>query len=707
MKSPIVDVLRRIAGFPEHAETWHDGVAVFSYRDDFALLWGLDGPTTAAAMPSPIHVDGFVKKLEDHRAVLGGGDPKLTIVVVWDGMPRHGDTTVDRFVTPYDWAVVLPRRIRRHGPGASSSRNVGPRIWILDDVHAFRQTAPGGSSIRRLQKSLPWIQDYRVVDHRTGNVVANADFPLSDSVALVEHLQNLSPHATTNAGSGGDGDGALESVLEVWSLSLGRQEDRHSVANLIAPAVLAAEVGALPFLQMSQPERALVVGLRAAGLMPPTSGGSTDAGSGILSSSSGIFRGDGGVKLALVDDRFERGYHHVLATALFGSKYKPSYASADGRVWRYRADQSQNLLTCRDDDGWLVEQLRLLGRPALGDESKPRCFPARDCDILLLDLRFWDERDEEQRNRKIGQWVQVATDCGMASPQPHEPKRGLDAALEVARSRPADPQALALLPLMISRIDPTLPIVLFSSTRQWAVAEMLKERGNVITDFVKPVPDRAGARAGSSLQSADSLKRALKKALDLHEMRVVWERLCALEPENSTRDLGWQGRYGNGAYAQLPECDLGELADIIERFTLSEITIHESLYRPWSFLDNWIRRDSPQQDARLWISPSGRGRLAAALREIGEKMYGYLDPDGFKDGGARSVAVLQFLFLLDFVAGVGRKTDWDPGRPKSSDRRDWTAVRHILGKYGQPENRETFLSAETEAIVQSLCYEGE
>ena len=716
--SPIVEVLRHIAGFPANCpDLWWNGVAVFSYRDDFGRLWGIDD---TGVDDSKGGVDRFIARLIDHRNSLSGEDRQLTAVIVQDGAPP-GDTTAHRLVAPGDWAMLVAGAIYGRCPGlkgafpGTSLATVKLRIWMVDVECLADATQQAAPHLQELQKSLPGIRTFRGDGLRS----------------FVDQLPNLHiPHPTMDAENDNVGGERIGSARDLWLANVLRHEDRHSVANLMAPLILADELGASRFVAVSQPERALMAAFRA--VAPGSEDRETGPGAPLLASSRGR-RGE--AKFLLVDDRFELGYHHVVAVALFGDEYDPSDAAP--RPWRY--SRSGGSLECHAKIDWLVEQVARFG--AIRNWASPRRLSAERCDVLLLDLRFWEQRRMDERREEMQKVLGAAGSCGLAEWAADDAaddrcvstKSGeaLNEALSkagiLARSTAdpedadgtgtraeagtADPEApaLALLPLMVSFIDPTLPIVVFSSTRQRVVSEMLRNRPNIITDFAKPAPNLAGDREGRFLQSAKALTGALDKALDLHERRVVWERLSSLTPRESTTDFGWRGRYGTGIYAKLAEADLPQLADVVGRFTLGEITVYESLYRPWSFLENRVRQENPQPEAELWISPTGRGRLARALREIGENMYGSLDPGGFKDNDthAQSVAILQFLFLLDFLAGARRRTDWVPGRPKTCGRRDWTAVRHALGRYGRPENGETFLNAETETIVRRLCYEGE
>jgi hypothetical protein len=81
--------------------------------------------------------------------------------------------------------------------------------------------------------------------------------------------------------------------------------------------------------------------------------------------------------------------------------------------------------------------------------------------------------------------------------------------------------SLTLLPLLIHAVDPSLPIVLFSSTHQREVVDAFSNHPSIITSFAKPVMS-GYASPRLDLQAAADLESALRRALRLHRMRTVW-----------------------------------------------------------------------------------------------------------------------------------------------------------------------------------------
>jgi hypothetical protein len=87
--------------------------------------------------------------------------------------------------------------------------------------------------------------------------------------------------------------------------------------------------------------------------------------------------------------------------------------------------------------------------------------------------------------------------------------------------------ALTLLPRLIAIADPTLPIVLFSSTRQRTIVEALLPYGNVITSFHKPVlATLSDFNAGVSEDLRGAFRRAMFRAVKIAHARAACNRLA-------------------------------------------------------------------------------------------------------------------------------------------------------------------------------------
>ena len=113
--------------------------------------------------------------------------------------------------------------------------------------------------------------------------------------------------------------------------------------------------------------------------------------------------------------------------------------------------------------------------------------------VLLLDLRLFagDQRNEEADF--VYQLKQAAEDVARAAHlkwpviSANEIQKGIQAWYEKQPFSPAFRKTRSWLPRLISLIDPTLPIIVFSSTQDPDVLKEFQPYGNIITEFAKPM----------------------------------------------------------------------------------------------------------------------------------------------------------------------------------------------------------------------------
>ena len=683
--TPVVSAIRSIvAGKTD--------VCVFSYRADFEKLWGY-------------LADGGIADVVPEL----GGD--ATVVIVWDGMPDEevaDPIAVDRFVSPYDWAMVLSWAVYED----CRLKDLKLRILILD----ARGPDPedGGFACRSLfyfQNAFPWIQDYRLAgdgDPDSGVLLGMGAEPRDvetyawtrqaippeqrDAQVFVDDLLCPRRILTTHAKEDLDRTGSMRATRDLWIQNLLRAENRHSVADLVAPAILASELGVGRKILPSAGRQALVSALGSVGLVALP--GSSQSGRKLCGlQNCGPFERRKGVRFVLVDDQYELGYKSVLERILLGKSGKGTAT-----------------LECTRTLECILKRIRCFA-PEAGCSmpwDMPRYFPKdrNGWDVLLLDLRMWS--DDAARREMLQQIVGAATDVkATESSDPH-----LRAALKAAKrsvcaGAPESAEALALLPLLLSHIDPTLPIVIFSSTRQRVVAEMLQSRPNIITNFAKPLPS---TYADTEMHSVEDLRRALNKALDLHEVRVAWRRLCEFPGAQNGGDLCFCGPEVLHPVSIAFAGDRGlseELARMLRRL-LFATNVHEMLDLPWEYLEKRARR---VKRTSLILSVEGahvtrnRGCLAEALKQIRiQKTHGRLDRNRFSGQKGRCLAVVQFLFLLDYLRGcrysstdepanngtvtIGRKQDYGLVLARLRQKARWYEEIGEWHSYLHPDTRK-------------------
>lgn len=243
--SVIIDALKAIAKGAGHAvledtDAWYRNAdadcAVFSYKRDFASLWGLSD-------------DGLSKIAE----ALKRRAKEYTFVVVWDGIPEAETIAVSRYVTAYEWAVALSLTL--YGNDDSS----GPKLRIL--ILNLPSTSRDGFIQRNLfafHNVLPWVQGYEVCkvgtewlaegvwdakDPDSYSLLRQAQPPhRHDAALLVDDLASLRRVTTTfhNYDNVSDRKTCLDTFSEAWRQEFLKPGDRHAVANLIGPFILTS-----------------------------------------------------------------------------------------------------------------------------------------------------------------------------------------------------------------------------------------------------------------------------------------------------------------------------------------------------------------------------------------------------------------------------------------------------------------------------------
>lgn len=682
--------------------SFKEGVVPFIYSEDFNLLWGLDQGQANGIV-------SIIEGLKNRPADAG----ELTIMILWDGQPQEqGNAPYDmgRFVGPHDWAIALTWGL--YGNNAMQGNH--PKVrFIIYDVFGGG-TAPNPSfavkTLFALKKSLPWFYVDTIAGQAQIEQKLRAEINQNNEYwEDIEGLKSVSD-ILTNKTTTTHQNNAIRVVFDQWCQHLLKAGDRHSVANLIAPFSLPlglpeerAEAAWEQIANDATKQRlALLSILRYTILRERSHGIRSSLLENIYGQDFGICDRRTKVKFLLVDDHYDLGYHHFLGNILFGN-YNPENARETAQfqqagnatpMWLFRSGDSS--LKCFKNLDWLepclIGNRQKMAQNRILEKDNPRIPFKDECDVLFLDLRLWDNVHTGRKvMRKL---VALANALNAHNIDDQEFKRALKAATAEATSIREEirPQALALLPLLLSYLDRTLPIILFSSTHQWDVLNMLKHRPNIITHFAKPLISGYGEEIKLH-DTVQSLVGAIQEALDLHEARIVWERICALEPKYRNRigDLGY--RFGaittrdgkkvdvyddpDGKKYDIPMHFSNEeekatirrfMADRFETYLLGKL-FYESLSIHWEFLEyemrKYIRKKFDfEEDNKYEINaiPEAQlgdtAKLPFLLRWFrNHKAHGALDREDFLRIGRRRVrqstifTILLFLFLFDFLEG--------------------------------------------------------
>lgn len=530
---------------------------VLSYLDDFGYLWNINENATGGIIE-------WISSTIENAA--------RNIVLVWDGVPRirrQSVINIENYVTPYDWAVAIScltfgSNFKGGDPFPARPGNHIPtpplRILIIDLKSQEYSSAFAHEAFLSVGHALPWIQIYRPVQVENTEVAAaltsddssipflrtailpgtlGTDTFLEDVAALEGRVLSM-----RQANEERDRAGVLNSLIELWRSNLVRPGDRHSVGNLLAPMMLAKalskslRIPAGRMISEINPQRLALKSLvEAIGLGKIRDSAINPAlpEEGVLSSArkiSNIFGRRDGINVLLIDDQYSLGFQHVLGYALFGKAYDPDKATEIDTAWEFKSVAGK--LNCEIRVDSLLTELER--NPPADAWTRPRLL--RSCDVLILDLRLWT--DKSGREKFLLRLIETCDRLRAHEIPDERIKSALSRAKEIVNrsGRPADGNgresteeseaseidSLALMPLLISHYDPSLPIILFSSTHQRALIEAVSHRANIITDFSKPILTGYGEDMTPS-ELGRSLHRALMTAIELHESRLIWDRI--------------------------------------------------------------------------------------------------------------------------------------------------------------------------------------
>jgi hypothetical protein len=533
---------------------------VLSYREDFEKLWNLDATGALSLI-------GW--------ALSGDAEVPRTFVLVWDGMPpTEGTINVADYVLPLDWAFALSSTLLKECQNRGIDRSVtseskglpNVRILILDLESERHTGAFSYSALPAFGHAMPWIQVYHPIqsnrielaalfsdsnDHYTISLLRSAIRGGSLGVeALIEDLRNPDRVLSLReAFRERDRSKDIEALTNLFASSLLSAGNRHHVGNLLAPLLLAE---ALPKTQKVLVKKAImeefplrtalrklagVVGLE--GEEPSPNSSLISSGQGIINeqrSYGDIFGKRTNIRFLLIDDQFPLGYNHLLASFLFGQSYHPELGSGNTTEWRVTIEELGEL-TCFSSADKILAILESLD--AVQNWATPRFLDA-GCDILMLDLRLWT--DNRGKKRFLERVLRLCRRLGTDKISDHRFKRAFRRAtadISESESGQSEVEGLALFPLLISHVDPSLPIILFSSTHQRAVVELISHRPNIISDFAKPIFSGYGEEE-SGYQRVLDLRSAITKAINQHETRIIWREIVKRAELVQTGDLKFE-----------------------------------------------------------------------------------------------------------------------------------------------------------------------
>lgn len=475
-------------------------VVLYHDEEDFRSLWS------------------FPKDVTDHA-----------VVIYWRGFPAtnpsgSGDGNFrphNWYITPYHWALALAHVCRRRGTKV-------PPVYVLHFFPAenANEWDAFGRAWRMSGLRQTWVRGI--------GLVGNA------SLAPLDDLRNIAQDKHTSE---------VDGALGLLNAALLRQvalepDDRHTVSNLIGPTLLATAFGVdsetqLAIAQRDAAAQALLTLLRELGWLEGWTG--TGASASFSSERARLAAIDplGGLRATedmklryyLLDDQAAAGYARVLASVLEAELLEEEARPAAKGI--------------RPTLAWSTQPHQILAWIKRACNGGSSGF-IDGVDVLFLDLRLWlgGLREDGVGRDVLQVVVRAADEMGWSTSGDSDPAlaRAYEAAKFLVENRgyPGSAEqrlaALALLPLIVSCGDPSLQIVLFSSTKQRRVLELLKHRSNIHTGFAKPdlgdllgaqVAPLSGAEDEEALvhATAGQLVHAVSGAMAKVRLRPVWARI--------------------------------------------------------------------------------------------------------------------------------------------------------------------------------------
>lgn len=479
--SPVCSAIRAVLSLYDKGSEYK---IIHSYKSekDFIELWKLVGHANSGVADTITNQNNFV--------------------IVWDGIPERNvldSVNIGRYLSPIDWGIAytlsIYNKLVAEKDTDSSSKSYPPlKILIIDtgesrtdsDTTRFFKQFP-----RMSIKSLPWIRIFTVAENEQEwdinnfissalGVDTNSERMLSMSEATDEEVLDLGV------------------IRNFWAASLTKPSqpgDHHAIANMVGPLLLIKDK------MVDCHITALLHLLTAVGLLPRVRNqeGLLERGKHWINWSNHSWlqllkelrSRDKKIHIILIDDQYKHGWDEVLQIALDVEK---------------RVDVKENIIASKDDiilKAFDSAEVLLQKIESLKESIYEKRFAFsinnhNHPEILFLDLRLFagDKIEEEKAffERLLSVTKHYLSNSSANLPWPSISASDIEAIdcciQNHDRSRKLQDEnyisALTLLPRLLALIDPSLPIIVFSSTGRRDVINKFKEYGNIVTLIDKP-----------------------------------------------------------------------------------------------------------------------------------------------------------------------------------------------------------------------------
>lgn len=509
-------------------------IRVLSYQNDFEYLWG-------TAQSNDSRIINF----------LNNADQLSHIIIVWDDIPSKANSMVNlsNYLTPLDWAVWYTLRL--HDNSKQPSIAQGPIISIFDAASDRFTQADSVRLINQFQNQspscMPGIKLFRAT-------------PCLANKHTIKDLIATTSSSATFTGNNSQVISDFDIVRKLWRSSFltpTKLADHHAIANVIGPLLLLDD-------QIDDP---LVMALRKLliqlDLLPDSSSSEQllkqDGPSWIDWESDEWSKkidhlkkiDDRPINILLVDDAAIRHrWGEVIARAL-GLKYncpkenivipqlvgQGTFKEMNANFYITESANGflQSLDVLPENSGDIVKSKKfVLGCTCEGQQDQSTY---EIMDLVFLDLRLFQGKrltekalffkriiglakhfNEDNNGDGISSWP------GFNVEEINSIEKWINQVEINGDASDNDKeciQALTLLPRLISNLDFSLPIILFSSTGKRQIVETLRPYGNIITNFEKPRL-QLGQDTCLTGELALKFKFALSKSFEL----IAARRLC-------------------------------------------------------------------------------------------------------------------------------------------------------------------------------------
>lgn len=453
------------------------------------------------------------------------------ILIIWGRTAPDGKLwpiDASACVSPLDWAAAYARHHFPEKPKHPKDAQ-WPQIMILDADPAAHASVPTLAHFHTLRPDqLPWLTVPKEpglsdVCKWLASTTKHVDQTTQD--ALTRFLRGIR-HGLTS----GTTDGEI---------------DRHSVFNLVAPLILnlgGARTGSCRSTDHAQALFKLLYSTDAT----LQNGDFQDLRDKLPSLDSRLSQHFPiGIRFVLVDDQAEHGWSEWVQWT--SDKLLP------GSNCQYKT--TPEFLLDRIDEA--------LGKRAKGASDARfllHLFTDEAPEVLLLDLRLFNSQSgaiEERFYERLLQFCRMFQDqSGPDDPKPPFAWPGfskeeldrveewyqLDAHEKAEREHGSFIEAVSLLARLIALVDPTLPVIIFSSTGRADIVKRFEKYGSIISEFSKP-HDLSRSAFEIINEAHDLFQRAVLRTLPILRLRM-WhesskqraESIFKLRPELTIND---------------------------------------------------------------------------------------------------------------------------------------------------------------------------